>query len=126
MWKKNSENLKKEKKYYDNKLLEHIKKILECDPKVLEFYSKYPVDYITAVKILSKEETEDGDGKREQNKQLKNAENVSMYHEYIQTFFDPNASTIKEAIARNGYIENECWVNALVEHYKGCPRKNIS
>ena len=46
-----------------------------------------------------------------------------MYHEYIQTFFDPNASTIKEAIARNGYIENECWVNALVEHYKGCPRK---
>ena len=41
-----------------------------------------------------------------------------MYHEYIQTFFDPNASTIKEAIARNGYIENECWVNALVEHYK--------
>ena len=46
-----------------------------------------------------------------------------MYHEYIQTAFNPNASTIKEAIARNDYIENECWVNALVEHYKDCPRK---
>ena len=46
-----------------------------------------------------------------------------MYHEYIETVFKPNASTIKEAIARNGYIENECWVNALVEHYKDCPRK---
>ena len=46
-----------------------------------------------------------------------------MYHEYIETVFKPNASTIKEAIARNDYIENECWVNALVEHYKDCPRK---
>ena len=46
-----------------------------------------------------------------------------MYHEYIEAVFKPNASTIKEAIARNDYIENECWVNALVEHYKDCPRK---
>ena len=46
-----------------------------------------------------------------------------MYHEYIETVFKPNASTIKEAIARNDYIVNECWVNALVEHYKDCPRK---
>ena len=90
----------------------------------IEFYGTYPEDYITAVKILSIEEIEDGDGKREQKKEkLKNAENVSMYHEYIETVFKPNASTIKEAIARNDYIENECWVNALVEHYKDCPRK---
>ena len=41
----------------------------------------------------------------------------------FKRFFDPNASTIKEAIARNDYIENECWVNALVEHYKDCARK---
>ena len=117
---------KKGKNYYDNKLLQHIKEISRNDPKVLEFYSKYPPDYITAAKILSIEEIEDGDGdgKREQKKEkLKNAENVSMYHEYIETVFKPNASTIKEAIARNDYIENECWVNALVEHYKDCPRK---
>ena len=80
--------------------------------------------HLSAVKILSIEEIEDGDGKREQQKEkLKNAENVSMYHEYIETVFKPNASTIKEAIARNDYIENECWANALVEHYKDCPRK---
>ena len=115
---------KKGKNYYDNKLLQHIKEILRNDPKVLEFYSKYPPDYIAAAKILSIEEIEDGDGKREQKKEkLKNAENVSMYHEYIETVFKPNASTIKEAIARNDYIENECWVNALVEHYKDCPKK---
>ena len=115
---------KKGKNYYNNKLLEHIKKILAFDPKTQEFYYKYPADYIAAVKILSIEEIEDGDGEREQKKEkLKNAENVSMYHEYIETAFKPNASTIKEAIARNDYIENECWVNALVEHYKDCPRK---
>ena len=55
---------------------------------------------------------------KQKKEKLKNAENVSMYHEYIETVFKPNASTIKEAIARNDYIENECWVNALVE-----PRK---
>ena len=115
---------KKGKNYYNDKLLDHIKKILAFDPKMQEFYYKYPADYLSAVKILSIEQIEDGDGGREQNKEkLKNAENVSMYHEYIETAFKPNASTIKEAIARNDYIENECWVNALVEHYKDCPRK---
>ena len=115
---------KKGKNYYDNKLLKHILAVLRFDPKVKGFYDTYPPDYLSAVKILSMEEIEDGDGKREQKKEkLKNAENVSMYHEYIETVFKPNASTIKEAIARNDYIENECWVNALVEHYKDCPRK---
>ena len=115
---------KKGKNYYNDKLLDHIKKILRFDFKMQEFYYKYPSDYLSAVKILSIEEIEDGDGKREQKKEkLKNAENVSMYHEYIETAFKPNASTIKEAIARNDYIENECWLNALVEHYKDCPRK---
>ena len=115
---------KKGKNYCNDKLLEHIKRILAQDPKMQEFYYKYPADYLSAVKILSIEEIEDGDGRREQKKEkLKNAENVSMYHEYIETVFKPNASTIKEAIARNDYIENECWVNALVDHYKDCPRK---
>ena len=116
---------KKSKNYYDTQLLIHIyKDILAEDPVVEAFYKKHPDDYIVAVKILHIEEIEDGDGEREQKKEkLKNAENVSMYHEYIQTAFNPNAPTIKEAIARNDYIENECWVNALVEHYKDCPRK---
>ena len=115
---------KKGKNHYDTALLEDIKDISQEDPKVSEWYSKHPRDCIVAVKILSIEEIEDGDGQREQKKEkLKNAENVSMYHEYIETEFDPNASTIKEAIARNDYIKNECWVNELVEHYKDCPRK---
>ena len=115
---------KKGKNYYDTQLLVNIKNILGDDPIVEMFYNKHPEDYISAVKILNIEEIEDGDGKREQKKEkLKNAENVSMYHEYIETVFKPNTSTIKEAIARNDYIENECWVNALVEHYKDCPRK---
>ena len=115
---------KKGKNYYDTQLLVNIKIILGDDPIVEMLYNKHPEDYLSAVKILSIEEIGDGDGKREQKKEkLKNAENVSMYHEYIETVFKPNASTIKEAIARNDYIENECWVNALVEHYKDCPRK---
>ena len=59
---------KKGKNYYDDTLLEHITGILARDPKMQEFYYKYPADYLPAVKILSIEEIEDGDGKREQNK----------------------------------------------------------
>ena len=50
--------------YYDSNLLEDIKAILANDPKVQEFYDKHPKDYINAVKVLSIEEIEDGDGKR--------------------------------------------------------------
>ena len=59
---------KKGKNYYDNELLEHITTMLGLDPKVQEFYYKYPTNYIAAAKILSIEQIEDGDGKRERKR----------------------------------------------------------
>ena len=59
---------KKGKNYYDNKLLGHILGRLGLDPKLQEFYYYYPPDYLSAVKILSIEEIEGGDGKREQKR----------------------------------------------------------
>ena len=43
--------------------------MLALDEKVREFYCYYPTDYIAAAKILSIEDIEDGDGKREQKKE---------------------------------------------------------
>ena len=75
---------KKGKNYYDNKLLEHILAILKFDAKVKGFYDIYPEDYISAVKILSIEEIEDGDGKREQKKEklkkCRECQHVSRIH----------------------------------------------
>ena len=59
---------KKGKNCYDTQLLVNIKNILGENPLVEMFYNKHPEDYISAVKILSIEEIEDGDGKREQKK----------------------------------------------------------
>ena len=59
---------KKGKNYYDNKLFGHILGRLGLDPNFQEFYYYYPPDYLSAVKILSIQEIEDGDDKREQKK----------------------------------------------------------
>ena len=43
--------------------------------------------------------------------------NVSIYHRYIHTPITTNAETVKEAINKGHYIENECWINLLTDFY---------
>ena len=46
---------------------------------------------------------------------LTNAVNVSIYHKYIHTPITTNAQTIKEAVSRGHYIDNECWIDLLTD-----------
>ena len=48
---------------------------------------------------------------------LTDAENVSIYHRYINTPIQMEAPTIKEAIQKGHYQKNMCWVNALTDFY---------
>eukprot|EP00438_Fugacium_kawagutii_P012227 Skav223953 [mRNA] locus=scaffold798:243805:247131:- [translate_table: standard] len=48
---------------------------------------------------------------------LTDAENVSIYHRYINTPIQMEAPTIKEAIHKGHYQKNMCWVNALTDFY---------
>ena len=43
--------------------------------------------------------------------------NVSIYHRYIQTEVQPDCLTLKEALKKKNHIENECWINTLMDHY---------
>ena len=49
---------------------------------------------------------------------LRDATNVSMYHNYIQTPLNPEYETLKEAIKVEHYQDNVCWINTLTDYYK--------
>ena len=73
--------------------------------------------YIDAIKIFSYEEIEGREyNVREEN--LQETTNISIYHQYIETRIDVSYDTLKEAIDKGHYLENECWFNAFIDHYK--------
>ena len=49
---------------------------------------------------------------------LRDATNVSMYHNYIQTPLNLEYETLKEAIKVEHYQDNVCWINTLTDYYK--------
>ena len=48
---------------------------------------------------------------------LTNSINVSIYHRYIHTPITTSAQTVKQAISKGHYIDNECWINLLTDFY---------
>ena len=50
---------------------------------------------------------------------LTDAVNVSIYNKYIHTpiIITTNAQTVKDAISKGHYIDNECWINVLTDSY---------
>ena len=51
------------------------------------------------------------------NENLTNSENASIFHRYIETEVDVEKLTLKEAIQKEHYRENECWINSLMDFY---------
>ena len=49
---------------------------------------------------------------------LKDATNISMYHNFIQTPLNPEYETLKEAIKVEHYQDNVCWINTPTDYYK--------
>ena len=74
--------------------------------------------YIDIIRLESVD-TIEGDGEFDVvSEDLTDATNTSIYNRYIETEVDTEALTIKEAIVKKDYVENECWINALNDHYK--------
>ena len=90
-------------------------------------------DYIEAIRIESIGEAEaDISNYNERDRPLRQGGAISTYYKYIQTEIDPDAKTIKDALHKEDYKENECWINALLENYQGTeltrvkrPRKDV-
>ena len=84
--------------------------------QVFESYG-YP-NPIDAIKITDVElMSEDGEKYNIITENLRDAVNVSIYHRYVHTPIAQNADTLKEAISKGHYIDNECWINLLTDYY---------
>ena len=78
------------------------------------------VEYADAIRIESVELVEtDTSNYDEREQPLREGQNISIYYRYIQTEVDADALTIKEALQKKEYKDNECWINALLENFEG-------
>ena len=92
--------------------------VLQTDNVFAEMYRTELAGYIDAVRIeqaeFLDENTLDFDVF---NENLTKSENVSIFHRYIETEVDIEKLTLKEAIQKEHYRENECWINSLMDFY---------
>ena len=51
------------------------------------------------------------------NENLRDTTNVSIFHRYVNTPVALQAETIGEAIKKGHHVENECWINSLLDFY---------
>ena len=102
-----------------NPLFKRMVLILQTDSEVKNLFDGPYLNYTDAIRIESAERIDD-DG-RDYNvldDDLTDASrNVSIYHTYIETEVDTTYLNLKEAIQKKHYRENECWINALYDHY---------
>ena len=78
------------------------------------------VEYADAIRIESVELVEtDTSNYDEREQPLRDSENIGIYYRYIQTEVDADALTIKEALQKKEYKDNERCINALLENFEG-------
>jgi hypothetical protein len=70
--------------------------------------------YLTAIRILKALPTDNNEFHYDPvTTNLQDAENISMYHTYIDTPLNLKCESFKEAIKHNNYISTECCINTL-------------
>ena len=103
--------------YEDKRLFKKLLKDLITDPNIQQ--DLIHIEHYIACIIIHSADGVDGDTdfnpKREN---LRDATNVSMYHNYMQTPLNPEYETLKEAIKEEHYQENMCWISTLTDYYK--------
>ena len=100
---------------FDKHLFKKVMMVMKTDQS---FRSQMQsLEYVDAIRLENVELIEaDGDYDAT-TENLRNADNVSIYHRFVETEIDTSYATVKQALAKQNYREGECWINALVEHY---------
>ena len=100
---------------FDKHLFKKVMMVMRTDDSFVS--QMQSLEYVDAIRIENVELIEaDGDYDAT-TENLRNADNVSIYHRFVETEIDTSYRTVKEALAKENYREGECWINALVEHY---------
>ena len=111
-------NVKRKIARSDNKpLFKKMMLAMRSDKSFEEMLEKPFYHYIDMIRLESVDEI-DGDGEYNVfDEDLTNTNNLSIFNRYVETEVDVEALTIKEAIMKKEYVENECWINTLYDHY---------
>ena len=100
---------------WDGHLFKKVMMVMKTDESFVS--QMQSLEYVDAIR-LEKVELIEGNGDYDATTEnLRNADNVSIYHRFVETEIDTSYTTVKEALAKHNYREGECWINALVEHY---------
>ena len=104
--------------YYDKFLFKKVMMSMRSDKSFDRMLEEPFYHYIDIIRLESVDLIE-GDGEfNVEDEDLTDAKNISIYNKYVETEVDIEALTIKEAIMKKDYVENECWINALNDHFK--------
>lgn len=99
-------------------LLALVRKDEEFDIFVKDLMQHYDSNLFDAIKITAVElVNKDGENFDILTGNLTISSHVSIYQRYIHTPITTSAQTIKEAIHKGHYIDNECWINLLTDVY---------
>ena len=108
-------------KRFDKPLYRRVMMIMRSDTEFQRTMESGVYEYVDAIRIESIEDVSDV-GARDMDireERLRDGSNMSIYHRYIETEIDGEYHTIKEALQNRMYREDECWINALNDHYEG-------
>ena len=113
------ENLvgKKVFRIYDKRVFKKLMFELERDPSI-EIFLGYLLGYVDCIKVYEVDRVDGDTDFNPKRENLRDATNMSMYHNYIQTPLNPEYETLKEAIKIEHYQDNICWINTLTDYYK--------
>ena len=106
-------------RHFDKHKFHKMVAVMRSDPAFEKFTDGQVYKYLDCIKIesadLVDEDAVDYDIFGDELTDAKH--NISIHHRYIQTELNPDCLTLKEAVAKGTHIENECWINTLMEHY---------
>ena len=105
----------------ENETFKKLVEMLRLDEEFndnFEELMRYYDNLFQAIKITSVELVDKKGEKFDiTNENLRDTVHVSIFHKYVNTPVNMIASNLKEAIHREDYIKNECWINALLDFY---------
>ena len=92
---------------------------MRTDKEFDRMFSGERINYVDLIRLESAELIDESDANYDvfADELTNSITHVSVYHRYISTEVDADCLKFKDAIKNDKHIENECWINTLIDHY---------
>ena len=101
----------------DKRLFKKLLKDLITDPNIQQDLI-HVEHYVACIFIYSADGVDGDTDFNPKRENLRDATNVSMYHNFLQAPLNPEYETLMEAIGVEHCQDNMCWINTLTDYCK--------